>query len=195
MLPYINILPKSQQAAFSDKVMLISDKLDINPAWLMQVMKNESGINPSAQNIQDGHTVAAGLIQFTSATAKGLGTSIQSLLSMSAASQLDYVLKYYLPFKKYLKSYPDMYLATFFPAAMGKPDTWVFQSSSLSAALIARQNAGIDLNKDGQITVGEFRKYVNNIVPSALKGIMFGSSYTGLLVLSIVTIISYLIIK
>ena len=59
-----------------------------------------------------------------------------------------------------MKSVYDLYLATFFPAALGKADTWVMQTSSLSAQTIAAQNQIIDLNKDGQITVGEFKEYV-----------------------------------
>ena len=144
------------RATFIAKVKSISAKLLIEPDWLMAVMYKESGINEKAVNPNGG---ATGLIQFMPATAKSLGTTTAALRAMSNVEQLDYVYKYYKPYVTKLNSYPDLYLATFFPAALGKSDDCVLQTSSLSAKTIARANPAIDLDKDDKITVGEFKEY------------------------------------
>ncbi|MCI5715070.1 MAG: transglycosylase SLT domain-containing protein [Candidatus Onthomorpha sp.] len=124
------------RATFIAKVKSISARLLIEPDWLMAVMYKESGINEKAVNPNGG---ATGLIQFMPATAKSLGTTTAALKAMSNVEQLDYVYKYYKPYVTKLNSYPDLYLATFFPAALGKSDDWVLQTSSLSAKTIARE--------------------------------------------------------
>ena len=145
---------QENRSYFLDKVEEISLKLMIAPEWLMAVMYKESKLNHKAVNSTTG---ATGLIQFMPATAQSLGTSTTALKYMSNIEQLDYVYKYYRPYISKLNSYPDLYLATFFPVALGKSDSFVMQTSSLPALTVARQNPAIDLNKDGKITVGEFK--------------------------------------
>lgn len=149
---------KNNKEAFLNKVVSISNQLDINPNWLMFVMYWESGLNPAIRNKYSG---ATGLIQFMPATATALGTSVSVLANMSNVEQLDYVYKYYRPYAGRMNNLYDVYLVTFFPAALGKADNWVLQTSSLSPRIIAEQNPAIDLNKDKQITVGEFKRYVD----------------------------------
>ena len=162
-------LVKSNKAAFLAKVTEISAKLGINPNWLMIVMKMESGINPQAYNSNGG---ATGLYQFMPQTAAGLGTSTGALIAMDNVTQLDYVYKYLKPYAGRLFSVTDLYMVTFFPAALGKPDNYVLQTSSLSAGLIARANPVFDLNGDQAITVGEFKQSVTSRLPSeALQAI------------------------
>jgi hypothetical protein len=160
---------KENRSQFLDKVEAISKKLLINPDWLMAVMYKESGLNHRAVNSKSG---ATGLIQFMPATAQGLGTSTTALRNMSNLEQLDWVYKYYRPYISKLNSYPDLYLATFFPKALGKSDDYIMQTNSLSASTIARQNPGVDLNKDGQITVGEFKEYCCSKFDSATQNIL-----------------------
>lgn len=130
----------------------------------MAIMYFESAgtMSPSVQNKS---TNATGLIQFMPSTAKGLGTSVEALKKMSAVQQLDYVLKYYKPFKGKIKSYVDTYFVTFFPAAVGMPDNYSLQTSKLSAALIARVNPSFDPNKDGKIQVWEVKKVMLSKLP------------------------------
>lgn len=144
---------KTNRAAFLAKVREIAERLNINPEWLMAVMYKESRLNEKAVNPTGG---ATGLIQFMPATAKGLGTSTAALKAMSNVEQLDYVLKYYQPYKGKLTSYPDLYLATFYPAALGKSDDYVIGAKG---SKVSEQNLGIDLDKDGIITKGEFYRY------------------------------------
>ena len=161
MLLYIEKV-KENQKAFADKVIDISKKLKINPNWLMLVMYSESRFNHRKPNPDGG---ATGLIQFMPATAAWLNTTTYALANMSNVQQLDYVYKYYKGYTGKIKSYFDLYLITFFPAAVGKPDDWVFRSKKLSASVIAAKNKGIDKwAKDGKITVGEFKKYTNSTI-------------------------------
>ena len=163
-LIYENKIPSSYRSEFANKVVSVSKALDIDPNWLMAIMYFESArtFSPSIQNPSG----ATGLIQFMPSTAIGLGTTTTELKNMSAVQQLDYVYKYYLPYKSKLNNYIDLYLVTFFPAALGKPDDFVIQSSGLSAGLIGRQNPSLDVNKDGVIQVWEIKKKMLNNLPS-----------------------------
>jgi len=162
MLLYIEKV-KENQKAFADKVIEISKKLKINPNWLMLVMYSESGLDHRKPNPDGG---ATGLIQFMPETAAWLKTTTYALKNMSNVQQLDYVYKYFKGFTGKIKSYFDLYLITFFPAAVGKPNDFIFQTKTKSAALIAAKNKGIDKwVKDGKITLGEFKKYTNSTIP------------------------------
>jgi hypothetical protein len=62
---------------------------------------------------------ATGLIQFMPSTAKSLGTTTDVLLSMNNIQQLNYVLAYLRPYKGKMNNFVDVYLAVFYPAAIG----------------------------------------------------------------------------
>ncbi|MEG1499337.1 MAG: lytic transglycosylase domain-containing protein [Bacteroidales bacterium] len=151
-----SVLVKENKTEFLEKVKKIASNLCINPDWLMAVMKKESGMRATATNFITG---ATGLIQFMPRTAVGLGTTCAELKAMSNVYQLNFVEKYYKPYAGRINSFVDLYLVTFFPAALGKQDDWIMQTPYLPASLVAQQNSGVDLNKDRQITVGEFKTY------------------------------------
>lgn len=157
MLVYQNYI-KTNAIDFINKVIAISSKLKIDANWLMTVMYAESRLSEKAYNSNGG---ATGLIQFMPSTARALGTTTAALRAMTNVQQLDYVLKYFAPYAGRMKNVYDLYLVTFFPVALGKPDSYVMQTNALSAKVIAKANPGIDLNKDLQITVGEFKMYVD----------------------------------
>ena len=152
---------------FKLKVIEIAEKLGINPDWLMLVFYIETAasvykvINHRIQN----SIGATGLIQFMKSTAIALGTTTDSLKRMSNVEQLEYVYKYLRPYAGSMKNCQDVYLAVFFPAAIGKPDDWVLQSKTLSPGTIASQNQLYDLNKDGKITVGEIKQKILSFIP------------------------------
>ncbi len=108
----------ANKEAFGKRVIEIAQEIGVDPSWLMAVMYFESSLNPKAVN---KYSNATGLIQFMPTTATGLGTSISALYNMTNLQQLDYVRKYYLPFKNKLKTLGDTYLAVFYPALIGKP--------------------------------------------------------------------------
>lgn len=153
---FIDKIKATDRIQFLAKLEAVSIKLQVNPNWLMVVMNSESGLNPAAYNPTGG---ASGLIQFMPSTAKALGTTTEELRKMSASKQLDYVYKYFKPYAGRMKGAYDVYLVTFFPAAVGKPDSYILETKSLSRSLIAKQNPAIDLNKNQEITVGEFKKW------------------------------------
>jgi hypothetical protein len=177
---------KTNRAAFVAKVNKIAALLGIQADWLMAVMYFESRLNEKAVNRS---TNATGLIQFMPATAAGLGTSVQSLLSMTNLQQLDYVYAYYKPRAGKLKSLVDLYLCTFFPAAIGMPDQHILQTSRISAGSIAKVNQIFDQNKDLKITVGEIKTFLRAFYEKEI-GIqkakqLFTKKRVGLLILGI----------
>ena len=145
---------KTNRTAFVQKVARIATLLGIEPNWLMAVMFFESGLNEKAMNAS---TNATGLIQFMPKTAIGLKTSVNALYSMNNINQLDFVYAYYKPKSGKLKSLVDLYLCTFFPLAIGQPDTYVLKSKDISAGSIAKVNKIFDPNGDKQVTVGEIK--------------------------------------
>jgi len=155
---------KTNRVAFVAKVKEICQRLDIDPNWLMQVMYFETA-HTMSHTIENPHTKATGLIQFMPSTAISLGTTVTALKAMTNVQQLDWVHKYFTPHKGKMKSFVDVYFTVFFPIAVGKPDDWVLQTSTLSASRIASQNTGFDLNKDGKLTVAEIREVILRKVP------------------------------
>jgi hypothetical protein len=162
-LVYESKVPTSYRDDFVKKVREVSNRLGIDPNWLMAIIYTESArtFSPSIQN----SIGATGLIQFMPSTARGLGTTTTELKNMSAVEQLDYVEKYLNVYKNKLKSYTDTYFAIFFPLAIGKPDDWVLQSTGLSSSLIARQNPLFNTNKDDKIQVWEVKKVMLEKLP------------------------------
>jgi hypothetical protein len=191
-LLYLNKIPASDQQAFDKKVVDIANGLGVNPNWLMQVMYSESRLNPRAVNPYSG---AVGLIQFMPATALSLGTTATALKNMNAIQQLDFVRKYFLPYRGKMKSYYDVYAATFFPALIGKPDDWILQTKSLKAATIAKQNPAVNMNKDNQITVSEFKQYVRSTVSKNNAALIFGGAINIFAIILFMSIAYFLIIK
>lgn len=179
-LLYIEKVPASERLAFAEVVNAVAKNLGMqNPNWLMQVIHAESAgtFSPSIQNPK---TKATGLIQFMPATAIGLGTTVEALKKMSRVQQMAWVQKYFWPYRNRLNSYYDVYLVVFFPAAIGKPDNWIMQTSKLSPEIIAKQNPAINIQKDGKITVAEFKEYLQKTVPAAFRNIVFKAAGIGI---------------
>ncbi|MGC3977859.1 MAG: hypothetical protein QM751_06235 [Paludibacteraceae bacterium] len=122
----------------------------------------ESRLKPNAKNPKGS---ASGLIQFVEKTAIGLGTTTVKLRAMSNVQQLDYVYKYFLPYKGKVKNIYDAYAVVFLPIALGKPDNWIMQGGGFSAAIIKQKNPAVkDINKDGVLSKSEFNAYVDKLL-------------------------------
>lgn len=152
-LPFISKVTENQKE-FGEKVIAIGEDIGVPPSGLMVVMNNESGLN---HRIKNPTSTATGLIQFTEATAKDLGTTTAALKAMSNVEQLDYVKEY---FTKYgyndrINDVGDTYLAVFYPLALYKDDDWEFPKWAVDA------NKIFDVNKDGKLTKAEFKQYVD----------------------------------
>lgn len=139
---------------FRDKVRAISARLGNDPNDLMTCMAFESGKSFSPSKKNAAGSGATGLIQFMPATAKALGTTTAALALMTAEQQLDWVEKYFQPYKGKLSSLADLYMAILWPAAVGKPMEYVLWDKATRPTTY-RQNAGLDANKDGVITKAE----------------------------------------
>ena len=161
MNKWLNNVPAAIREDFVNAVNYYSELLDIEPIWLLGVMYFESRLNPAAVNPVSG---ATGLIQFMPDTAKQLGTTTEQLKAMNAYEQMTYVYKYLRPYAGRMHSLVDVYFAVFFPAAIGASRDTVLQTSKLTAATIAKQNAIFDANKDGALTVGEVSDYIENYI-------------------------------
>lgn len=148
-----NQIPDNREA-FAAKVKQVAANVGASTDALMLVMYFESKLNPGARNPSG---TATGLIQFTEDTAKALGTSTYLLSKMNNVQQLDYVQRYLMPFKGRLTSLGNTYLAVFYPAAISRPDDYTLKLSPYWV----EANKIFDTNKDGTISVGEIRGYVN----------------------------------
>lgn len=150
--------------SFIQKTEEIAARLSVPVNWLMGVMELETAgtFSPSITNSL-GYT---GLIQFGKDAAERIGTTQAALRQMTAEQQLEYVYKYYVPYKSKIKNYYDLYIATLFPAALGKDLNYVLQTASTSAEKIANANPLFDINKDKQITVAEIETKLLQRIPS-----------------------------
>jgi hypothetical protein len=119
--------------------------------WLMAAMAFESGETFSPRITNGAGSGAVGLIQFMPTTAEYLGTDSIELAGMTAVQQLEYVEKYFKPYASRITCLPDMYMAILMPKFVGRPNDTVIFKEGISY----RQNAGLDANKDGQITKAE----------------------------------------
>jgi hypothetical protein len=149
---------------FLSKVKRIANEINCNYKDLLAVMNAESGIKSTAVNKS---TNATGLIQFMPKTAQGLGTTVEKLKQMSPVEQLDYVARYLKQTKKQAGfsenkqlSGGELYALVFRPA---KAKTGVFATKGEAAY---RLNAGLDLNKDGRVTMAELGQRVKNFYVS-----------------------------
>lgn len=151
---------------FKFKVISICRDLRINPDFLMACMAFETAetFSPSKKNMAGSS--GTGLIQFMKATAEGLDTSIEELSKMTAVQQLDYVKQYFKVQRKSYRTLEDVYLAILRPASVGKLTDHVLFSDGSKEYI---QNKGLDLDKDGKITVKEVSTKVRLAYEKGLK--------------------------
>ncbi|GAB3754590.1 transglycosylase SLT domain-containing protein [Spirosoma pomorum] len=166
-LAYETSVPSAYRTAFVQKVQVISNRLVIDPNWLMIVMRFETAgsFTPYVRNKNSG---AVGLIQFTEKTAKDLGTSLTALGLMDALSQLDYVEKYLTPYRGRMLNLYHVYMAVFAPAYIGRPDAQVVYAAP---TLSYTYNKALDTNNDGKITVGEINEVIKRYIPAGFESV------------------------
>jgi hypothetical protein len=147
-------------SVFRDRVWWICDELNLNPDDLMACMAWESGRTFSASKKNLAGSGATGLIQFMPTTAQELADyrntalSTASLAKMTAEDQLTWVYWYFhMQIHRHgpISGLSDTYMAILWPSAIGKPDDYAL----FTGGIAYRQNAGLDLNKDGQVTKAE----------------------------------------
>lgn len=166
MLPFewiINIKPYQ----FICKIREVSDKLGISPSWLMMVIWVECRFNSQAVNKYSG---AFGLIQFLPSTLAGLGYSIHEVKGKYGVWQLEnLVLPYLLKYRGKMNSAYDVYLAVFYPLALGKRDDYVLAYEHEKAY---RYNKILDTvygDRDGRLEVMDVKQFFRISVRNSLR--------------------------
>jgi hypothetical protein len=139
-------------AEFRAKVTRIAAKYKWEPSWLMAIMALETArtFRPDIWNPINKKYV--GLIQFGDMAAADMGTTTEALSKMTALEQLDYVEKYFHPYRNRIKNFGDMYMAVLWPKGIGKADNEVIFPPGSKTYL---QNRGLDIDKDGDVERGE----------------------------------------
>ena len=162
---------------FLKEVVRVSRKIGVHPADLLGLMASESGLDPQARN----KSGATGLIQFMPDTAAELGTSVSALSKMNRVQQMKYVEKFLL--KKVPKGATPghLYTAVFLPKFAKRPANYVIAKRGGFTDKYGNHpakwytgNAGLDLNKDGSITIAELGDRIQQKKKSF--GIMGGGS-------------------
>ena len=186
------------RTAFIARVKQLAKTFNANPNWFMALFNSETGGTFKADTYNRSGSGAVGLIQFMPRTAQDLGATTSFLASLSNVAQLDWVEKY---IRRQLaniglmaiKDYDDLYLLVFYPVAVGKPDAYTIPLSGIGY----RQNAGIDVNKDGVITVADFKAFIRSKIPVGelsefTARFRYGKQvFFGLLTIGIITVIYF----
>ena len=138
--------------AFLEKTLRIARAIGADPDDLMAVMAFESLLSHTIINPNSG---ATGLSQFLPSTAASLGTTTANLRAMSAVDQLDYVQMYLSRYAGRYNSLGSLYMAVLWPYAVGQGDNYVLWTRGGTYNAQYGRNSGLDVNKDGAVTVGE----------------------------------------
>ncbi len=138
---------------FRAKVREIAARQGLDPNWYMAVMAFETG-GMFRSHTRNPRSSATGLIQFVEDTARGMGTSTSALANMSEIEQLGWVEKYFDRYKNTIRNIDDMYMAVFWPAAIGRAGDFVLIDRN-SQPNTYNANRELDRNQDGKITKNE----------------------------------------
>lgn len=180
---------------FRASVRWIGTELGLDPNDLMDCMAWESDETFSPSIVNKAGSGATGLIQFMPSTAlpyfwttaqieamtpaqrQANGRAATARLAkLTAVEQLNYVFRYFRPYKGRLKNLGDVYMAILWPGGVGQADSFVLWEKGQRPTTY-RQNAGLDLNKDGAITRAEC---LVKIREKAAKGRQAGNFWPGL---------------
>ncbi len=152
---------------FERKVKEVATDLHVPPEWLMAVMFSESRFDAAAENLKGSG--ATGLIQFMPNTALDLNTSVSDLRRMDHVEQLDYVYSYLNRVRRKhgdFKTITQLYLAILFPKAIPEEVCYTLYAAPSQAY---RQNAGLDEDKDGRVTVYDIDRRLLRMFPEAYQ--------------------------
>lgn len=168
---------RSNRSAFVNKVIKISKALRINPNWLMALMFHESRLNHQIRN----NMGCVGLIQFCpSGGLSKFGLTASQMANMSNVKQLDYVYSYFKSKAGQYKSYFDLHLYAFYPVAFNYKNrsSWIFGSEqSMSyARTVKNWNPPFDWDRNGYISITDFRNYLNHWLKKNRANFNAGSS-------------------
>ncbi len=155
---------------FRDELEALGARLDIDPNAMAAVMSIESGFNPAARNPSGG---AIGLIQFMPSTLRPWGLTTQEVAVMTDIQQLALVERFY-QHSRGIHDAGTLYMMTFLPKYALYADSFVLGRKNdftvrdgLQLHKIWAQNSGLDVDVDGEITVGEVKSLARKRYESA----------------------------
>lgn len=140
-----------EAAPVADRLVALAHSMGAKPEWVANVINYESNWNPRSINkgveaLKPG-TGASGLIQFTTTTAAQLGTSLAKIRLMGLVEQFGLVERYFrlARIPKPLTTQADVFMAVFYPEAIGRSPTWLLGSDRglEYMAKLQRENPGI----------------------------------------------------
>lgn len=147
------------------------DKKKNKASELMAVMHLETGEKNMFKPYADNGAGYSGLIQFSDASARNLGTTRSALKAMTFIEQMDYVYKYFAS-KTEIATMVDLYLHVLKPNAVGNgnnPDYVIFDESISvpdgDGSQTSLEQRKININKEPWVT-----KYGYSSNPSFMKG-------------------------
>jgi len=154
----------------ANEIVAVAERLNTNPFWLANLINFETG-GEFSSTVKNSKSTAVGLIQFMDYTAASLlGLSLTKknkresrlkFLAMSSKEQMKWVEIYLKQFSS--SGFPnptDLYMAVFFPKAIGKGANysiynWYLKNKGQAGAnRFKRQNPGI-------LTAGDYARFAN----------------------------------
>lgn len=154
-------------------VLTIADSLGTDPDYLVTVMSFESARTFSPAKKNAAGSGATGLIQFMvnpGSWAAGKGYTGESLSQMSQEEQiLGPVYQYFEGWRGHLNSLDDVYLAVFFPSAIGKNDDYIVgdRDGTEFQQKVYEQNRGFDSSNSGVIRRSDIVRTIRGVYNSA----------------------------
>lgn len=151
---------RSEKDIFVDSVKCASKRLKVPYKWFLAICYNESMFDPKAKNKRSS---ATGIIQFTNAAAKEVGTTTGALKKMTCIQQVKYAERFFsLGIAKYgqYQSLTDMYLWCLLPNTRvyaNQPYKTIMQTGDKFYGL----NSGLDEDKNGKVQVFEITNRMN----------------------------------
>lgn len=134
----------------------VAQRVGAQPEHLMAAMSFETG-GSFASDVQNPRSSATGLIQFMDSTAKGLGTTTGQLAQMTPTEQLQYVEKYFEPYRGRLTDLESVYTTILAGSPHDANDVLFSQGERAFGP-----NRELDINGDGRITAAEATAHVRD---------------------------------
>ena len=158
----------------ADRIIYRSEKLPTEPDWFMFLSDFESGLDAYRENLYRCFSFIQFCPDFSGGdykTIKGRRYYFSEMKKMTPVQLIDLSFDYLEEQQEAhgrFSTYHDLYFSILFPVAIGKPDDYVLNTKS---------NPIFDISKNGSITVGEVKQFLDNRVrakvPSAYLDTFF----------------------
>jgi len=157
----------STTSEFRARLREVANELTVDPTDLAAIISFESGFNPRARNPTSN---ATGLIQWIPPTAAALyRLTVDQIASMSAVEQLNLVQRYFAGVKGRGFDLHQLYMLVWNGSPAAPEKVLGVADAPGHPGAVYRQNAALDLNKDGRITAAEASYIVRSIAAAARK--------------------------